>query len=1085
MRAGFPAQLDGSRSFSLADSSSQVSYQWGQVSGPTTVRWSDTTVATPTIEGLIFGTYTFQLTVKDVTGKTASTTLQVGAVATDANGVVVQADPNADKLFGPMIAFGQNPWGYADERALRATTLRSAAYDTQGLTNPTWETPLGGTVTYKFWPIVTTLASDLSSSMTSIQVDDVSQFDLTTFPTRILVGNAPYGPFEEIRICSASGNTLNVCYDGRGWRSGSYLHTAASSWSKGTRLNQDKVTGTGTQFLTDFCPAGSGWSGPISYRDGTVTVVPGSGTLIGNGTAWANTNAGGRAIRIEGTHNGGIAFVFEAYVSAVSSATSLALSRPWPSDADPGSFRYALINADTRNITPHYVRPDGTDGIIYFLTSGCESDTALYLYGWSDDGITGVQTDKQYSFMDGFGYVGDYGPNFYDEVLAHYALYYRSGWTPARDAARKIGDNWLDYPEIANGDAGGIPRRMSITGIYANTVLDGRTKNWSGLRTLANRGARAITEDCDTDLRENAYELSWLALAALFDPVDTGSSTEPNQRSYWKNKLVSAASRDASCASADHSWKSGGYWNAGIYPALRVTNGSAVATGNNLPASMCPYVANGTGMATANSAVLTGTGFQTGGIIVITGTRFGQPYTGAFEFRADNAHQVTLSALWPGDSGSISWMAEAIEASEKVTTIATDVNDARMGQVWACRWDNPSQITLNRPWVGNGTETVYLWRDVLVGRGTQPFMLGIKTLQMSYGSLIDDAATASSYGGLAQQAANWILNVGYDPLAKAISYGRIFPQCEPPMTESGDPSFFSRIPNCIENSTNPGAVSEARARNAEVQNAFRVAYQANPTGAVKALGDEAYCAQWGNAALTQPGYCTEAVTASNLDDGSLGAFKYTGFFFGMGMAHQWPAVRVGGVSPPILQSVSVNLDLSQAASARVTVTQPSSATTQYLCSSSPCNVIVDARQGAHWAQIDYLSSSGQVLSTPSPVLLPPTGVPIAGTEATVTPPAIVLTPSQTVQFTAGFSGTGDADATWSISPAVGSISNSGLYTAPADITSSETVLVRATSQADDSQSATSTITLSPPLCRRSPGLRPVPCLPVTAAPGRP
>ena len=107
---------------------------------------------------------------------------------------------------------------------------------------------------------------------------------------------------------------------------------------------------------------------------------------------------------------------------------------------------------------------DGTDGIIYFPTSGCESDTALYLYLWWDNGIKGVQTDKQYSYMDGFGYAGDFGPNYYDEVLAHYALYYRSGWTPARDAARKLGDNWLEYPEIANGDAGGIPRRMSITG---------------------------------------------------------------------------------------------------------------------------------------------------------------------------------------------------------------------------------------------------------------------------------------------------------------------------------------------------------------------------------------------------------------------------------------------------------------------------------------------------------------------------------------------------------------------------------------------------------------------------------------------
>ena len=319
--------------------------------------------------------------------------------------------------------------------------------------------------------------------------------------------------------------------------------------------------------------------------------------------------------------------------------------------------------------------------------------------------MTGVQTGKPYAFMDGSGYAGDFGPNFYDEVLAHYALYYRSGWTPARDAARKIGDNWLDYPEVANGDAGNIPRRLSVTGAFVNTVLDGRTKNWSGLRNFANRGVAHISDDCDQDVRENAYELSWLTLAALFDPVDTGSSTEPNQRSYWKSKLAEAYQRDASCAGSDHSWKSGFDWNGGAYPALTVSNGSAVATGSNFPASMCPYVANGSGVATANSSVISGSGFQSGEAILITGTILGQPYTGAFEFRVDSPSQITLSVLWPGDTGSISWMVQSKEITPTYATIAKDnTTDSRFGQIWACRWDSPSQITLNRPWVGQATK---------------------------------------------------------------------------------------------------------------------------------------------------------------------------------------------------------------------------------------------------------------------------------------------------------------------------------------------------------------------------------------------
>src|SRR5207302_10278269 len=145
--------------------------------------------------------------------------------------------------------------------------------------------------------------------------------------------------------------------------------------------------------------------------------------------------AGGRAIRIQATHDGGTPFIFHAYVTSVDDDTSLTVNRPWPSDADSGTFSYALINVDTRSITLHYDRTDGTDGQIYFPTSGCESDTDLYRYLWWE-AVKGTQSNKPYSWMDGFGYANDFGPNYYDEALAHYALYFRSGWEPAREPAR-------------------------------------------------------------------------------------------------------------------------------------------------------------------------------------------------------------------------------------------------------------------------------------------------------------------------------------------------------------------------------------------------------------------------------------------------------------------------------------------------------------------------------------------------------------------------------------------------------------------------------------------------------------------------
>ena len=58
--------------------------------------------------------------------------------------------------------------------------------------------------------------------------------------------------------------------------------------------------------------------------------------------------------------------------------------------------------------------------------------------------------------------------------------------------------------------------------------------------------------------------------------------------------------------------------------------------------------------------------------------------------------------------------------------------------------------------------------------------------------------------------------------------------------------------------------------------------------------------------------------------------------------------------------------------------------------------------------------------------------------------------------------------TWSLSPNVGSISTAGLYTAPASITSTQTITVTATSAADTTKKGTATVTLNPPAGTFSP-----------------
>lgn len=80
----------------------------------------------------------------------------------------------------------------------------------------------------------------------------------------------------------------------------------------------------------------------------------------------------------------------------------------------------------------------------------------------------------------------------------------------------------------------------------------------------------------------------------------------------------------------------------------------------------------------------------------------------------------------------------------------------------------------------------------------------------------------------------------------------------------------------------------------------------------------------------------------------------------------------------------------------------------------------------------------------------------------VTPATASLSASQSQQFTATLNFTSSQATTWTISPQVGSISATGLYSAPSAVTSTQTIAVTATNQAPSGMtySGTATITLA-------------------------
>src|SRR5260221_1312067 len=142
--------------------------------------------------------------------------------------------------------------------------------------------------------------------------------------------------------------------------------------------------------------------------------------------------------------------------------------------------------------------------------------------------------------------------------------------------------------------------------------------------------------------------------------------------------------------------------------------------------------------------------------------------------------------------------------------------------------------------------------------------------------------------------------------------------------------------------------------------------------------------------------------------------------------------------------------------------------------------------GASWSispQVGSISSGGlytapasipsaQSVRVPASSLADPTKTAVAmvgltPTSLGPTPVSITLGPantslqvSQTQQFTATVSGSSNTGVSWSLNPQVGSIA-SGLYTAPATISSAQNVTVTATSLADPTKTATAVVALIP------------------------
>lgn len=209
-----------------------------------------------------------------------------------------------------------------------------------------------------------------------------------------------------------------------------------------------------------------------------------------------------------------------------------------------------------------------------------------------------------------------------------------------------------------------------------------------------------------------------------------------------------------------------------------------------------------------------------------------------------------------------------------------------------------------------------------------------------------------------------------------------------------------------------------------------------------------------------------------------------------------PVLRPGGTVTLTVTDTTSGLFLAPQSSVRVTVNPvvltpaivPATATLQegqsqqfsavFACRTAG-NVVCQIPQTALWSfspNLGTLTADGLYTATASigvptqvfvkacAAVIPlvctnPAVINLTPTVVTVSPASATLTDGRTQQFTASVTGNSVTSVVWSISPAAGTISSSGLYTAPNPVPSPQTVTVKACSTVDGNRCGTALVNL--------------------------
>lgn len=946
------------------DGGNTLTYAWSQASGPLAAQISAGRPGQVHMSGTIFGSYVLQQTVTDSHGQSASCSGKYGFVATDANGSVIISNPVHAAILGPLMASFANPWpayeiqGNAFANLMIQKLAGTAAYNPQF--PDSWDLAQPGTVTV--------FAGTATSSGNTVTWVSGTHF---TDGGGLQAGNSIYVNGNLCTISTVSASSITCT-------------SSLPTYSSPVWYGSNTVVGSGTSFESVF---GGGTTTPVSSQTNIVVWYP----------------------ILNSPYPAGVTGRRNCQVSAITDDTHLTMQcytftgNTWINDAYSGGYigsgaglNFAYME-NSLNTGPYGTGGWGSGGSAY-PANYYDNVMALYARYYAtgiDDYLTAAQTlaDRWWSYP-----VGDKGLAYELTTGSPWANYI---WAPRQMALAGLWMRNADNPPYDYTPGLRLMTTEMIGPEFGPNVCSRLGPVPSGSWPTQYSLYGGAVPVCGFDIRESGYLMAAVAYDALFDSNPAQATASKQALSNQMQNVFSAVNQPGGEFLEDEpSLSSGGNFTASV------TVGSIYATAqagsvwplggfNNSP----PYSASnapvpmwlnkaGTGPVTAqylNSACPGGVCPATVGdthwyyavipqspITTISATNpmvvsFSSPpswLTSASTVQFTGISGCTVAA----GTGYTVASASGTTATINVSGVGCTASSAKIYDAVRVQLSDVSGNPV--PYVADNscssTCSGLGWEvGGLLGEGSQPYQVGIESRGFYFTSLalkgFDDASANAAQGFILSNA-NWTSSTGLNSTNKGLYYGRVFADCEPPATA---------YPGC-----DSGLIGD-RDLNGEGMNIANMAYLLYPgSSPPKTLGDVMMSAMFSIAGDQSPtgfdgtniiGDMYNPSGTSGYMYTSIGSHKWFGYYWGASAPWSWPSIRLGGLMPPAPRVVDISLNLQSSARAILTVTRPDGTASQITCTSSPCQVTIDSRQGDHLLSVQYLDASNHLLSVAQPI----------------------------------------------------------------------------------------------------------------------